>query len=96
MSQTIAIADNKAGRREWIGLAILILPTLLVSIDMTVTYLALPAISAALKPTSSELLWITDIYGFLQAGLLIVMGTMGDRVGLRKMLMMGGFAFAIA
>jgi DHA2 family multidrug resistance protein-like MFS transporter len=71
-------------------------PHLLVSIDMTVTYLALPAISAALKPTSSELLWITDIYGFLQAGLLIVMGTMGDRVGLRKMLMMGGFAFAIA
>ena len=96
MSQTIAITSNKAGRREWIGLAILTFPTLLVSIDMTVTYLALPAISTALKPTSSELLWITDIYGFLQAGLLIVMGSMGDRIGLRKMLMSGGFAFAIA
>ena|SRR5258708_2145544 len=86
----------KAGRREWIALAILVLPTLLISIDMTITYLALPAISAALKPTSAELLWITDIYGFLEAGLLIVMGTLGDRIGLRRLLMTGGSAFAIA
>jgi DHA2 family multidrug resistance protein-like MFS transporter len=96
MPEISIIKSNKASRREWIGLAILTLPTLLVSIDMTVTYLALPAISAALKPSSSELLWITDIYGFLEAGLLVVMGSLGDRIGLRKMLMTGGSAFALA
>jgi DHA2 family multidrug resistance protein-like MFS transporter len=96
MPETNVTPVQKATRREWIGLAILTLPTLLISIDMTVTYLALPAISAALKPTSTELLWITDIYGFLEAGLLIVMGSLGDRIGLRKILMTGGSAFAIA
>src|SRR2546423_645839 len=96
MRELIEPSLQKAGRREWIGLAVLTLPTLLISIDMTVTYLAIPAISAALKPTSAEMLWITDIYGFLEAGLLIVMGTLGDRIGLRKLLMTGGSAFAIA
>jgi len=93
MSSTTSL---KATRREWIGLSILILPTLLVSMDMTVTYLALPVLSAALKPTSAELLWITDIFGFLEAGLLIVMGTLGDRIGLRKLLLSGATAFAAA
>ena len=51
----ITISQGKATRKEWIGLAILILPTLLVSMDMTVTYLALPVLSAALKPTNAEL-----------------------------------------
>jgi DHA2 family multidrug resistance protein-like MFS transporter len=86
----------KATRREWIGLSILILPTLIVSMDMTVTYLALPVLSAALKPTSTELLCITDIFGFLEAGLLIVMGSLGDRIGLRKLLISGAFAFTAA
>ncbi len=90
-------ANNiKATRREWIGLLILVLPTLLVSMDMTVTYLALPVLSAALKPTSAELLWITDIFGFLEAGLLVVMGALGDRIGLRKLLISGAFAFTLA
>src|ERR1700733_7839043 len=86
----------KATRREWIGLSILILPTLIVSMDMTVTYLALPVLSAALKPTSAELLWITDIFGFFEAGLLIVMGSLGDRVGLKKLLLYGSSAFTAA
>jgi len=86
----------KAGRREWLALGILILPTLIVSMDMTVTYLALPVLSAALKPTSTELLWITDIFGFLEAGLLIVMGSLGDRIGLRKLLLSGASAFTAA
>src|SRR5437879_821802 len=64
--------------------------------DMTVTYLALPVLSAALKPSSSELLWITDIFGFLEAGLLIVMGSLGDGIGLRKLLLAGASAFTAA
>ena len=64
--------------------------------DMTVMYLAVPAFSAALKPTSVQLLWITDIYGFLQAGMLITMGTFGDRIGCRKLVLWGALAFALA
>ncbi|HEY6901744.1 MAG TPA: MFS transporter [Puia sp.] len=86
----------KAGRREWIGLAVLALPALLVSMDTTVMYLAVPALSAALKPNSVELLWISDSFGFLEAGFLITMGTLGDRVGRKRLLLAGGVAFAIA
>ena len=76
-----------AGLREWIGLAVLALPCLLVSMDLTVLYLAVPAISADLRPSASQLLWITDIYGFLIAGSLITMGTLGDRIGRRRLLL---------
>jgi DHA2 family multidrug resistance protein-like MFS transporter len=86
----------KAGRREWIGLAVLALPALLVSMDTTVMYLAVPALSTALKPNSVELLWISDSYMFLEAGFLITMGTLGDRIGRRRLLLLGGVAFAVA
>lgn len=86
----------KAGRREWIGLAVLALPALLVSMDTTVMYLAVPALSTAFKPNSVELLWISDSYGFLEAGFLITMGTLGDRIGRRRLLLFGGVAFAAA
>ncbi|MFI0465265.1 hypothetical protein ACH347_14410 [Saccharopolyspora sp. 5N102] len=71
-----------AGRREWLGLAVLVLPVLLVSMDVTVLYLALPALSAELSPTGTELLWIIDVYSFLLAGLLITMGALGDVIGM--------------
>jgi len=86
----------KAGRKEWIGLAVLALPTLLISMDMTVMYLAIPAISIALRPTSAELLWMTDIFGLFEAGLLITMGTLGDRIGTRKLLLTGSVLFTTA
>lgn len=87
--------SSRAGRREWVALAVLALPTLLVSMDLTVMYLAVPHISADLHPSSSQLLWIADIYGFLIAGSLITMGTLGDRVGRRRLLMIGAVAFAV-
>ena len=62
--------------------------------DLTVLNLAIPLISADLLPTSAQLLWIFDIYGFLVAGLLITMGTLGDRVGRRKLLLGGAAGFA--
>jgi DHA2 family multidrug resistance protein-like MFS transporter len=55
----------QAGRREWLGLAVLMLPTLLIAMDLTVLHLAVPSLSADLQPSSSELLWIVDIYGFM-------------------------------
>ncbi|NUS71902.1 MAG: MFS transporter [Corynebacteriales bacterium] len=89
-------APAKAGRREWIGLAVLALPAMLIAMDVSVLYLAIPHLSADLSPNSSELLWILDIYGFLIAGFLITMGTIGDRIGRRKLLMLGAGAFGIA
>ena len=85
-----------AGRREWIGLAVIALPSLLYSMDLTVLYLALPSLTRDLQPTPSQLLWITDIYGFLIAGLLITMGTLGDRIGRRRLLMIGAAGFGAA
>jgi len=72
------------------------LPTLLIALDMTVLHLAIPSISEDLQPTSVQLLWITDIYGFLIAGSLITMGTLGDRIGRRRLLMIGAGAFSAA
>src|ERR687893_3247387 len=92
MNETTALA----GRREWIGLAVLALPTLLLSLDMSVLHLAVPHLAADLRPSSTELLWIIDIYGFMIAGFLVTMGTLGDRIGRRKLLMYGGAAFGLA
>jgi DHA2 family multidrug resistance protein-like MFS transporter len=69
---------------------------MLISMDLTVLHLAVPSLSADLKPSSAQLLWIVDIYGFLIAGSLITMGTLGDRIGRRKLLMIGAAAFAAA
>jgi MFS transporter, DHA2 family, multidrug resistance protein len=82
-----------AGRREWIGLAVLALACLLYVMDLTVLHLAVPSISEDLHPTSAQLLWIIDIYGFMVAGFLVTMGTLGDRIGRRKLLLVGAAAF---
>jgi MFS transporter, DHA2 family, multidrug resistance protein len=86
----------RATRREWIGLAVIALPCLVYAMDLTVLNLAVPAISTELKPSASQLLWIIDIYGFLVAGFLITMGTLGDRIGRRKLLLIGAAAFGAA
>ena len=86
----------KATRREWIGLAVIALPCLLYSMDLTVLNLAVPHLSADLKPSASQLLWIVDIYGFMVAGALLTMGTLGDRIGRRRLLMIGAVAFGAA
>ena len=86
----------EAGAREWLGLALLALPTILLGLDLTLLHLALPALAADLQPTSTEALWIMDAYGFMIAGFLITMGTLGDRIGRRKLLMIGAAAFAVA
>jgi MFS transporter, DHA2 family, multidrug resistance protein len=90
------IVPNKAGRREWLGLAVIALPCLLYSMDLTVLNLAVPSLSADLAPSSAQLLWIVDIYGFLVAGSLITMGTLGDRIGRRRLLLIGAAAFGFA
>jgi DHA2 family multidrug resistance protein-like MFS transporter len=85
-----------AGRREWVALGVIALPCLLYSMDLTVLYLALPSLTADLQPSSAQLLWISDIYGFMLAGFLITMGTLGDRIGRRRLLLIGAAAFGVA
>lgn len=86
----------RAGRREWAAMAILALPCLLYSMDLTVLNLALPELSTALQPSATELLWMVDIYGFVLAAALIPMGVYGDRIGRRRLLLWGAFAFGAA
>jgi DHA2 family multidrug resistance protein-like MFS transporter len=75
---------------------VLALPTLLVTADLSVLFLAVPKLTRDLRPSSSELLWITDVYGLMIAASLITMGTVGDRIGRRRLLLIGGGMFAFA
>jgi MFS transporter, DHA2 family, multidrug resistance protein len=94
--EKVKVAGPRAGRREWIGLAVISVACVLYVMDLTVLHLAVPAISADLQPSSAQLLWIIDIYGFLVAGSLITMGTLGDRIGRRRLLLIGAAAFGVA
>src|SRR5687768_3633541 len=87
---------GRAGRREWVGLSVLALACVVYSMDLTVLHVAVPSLSADLKPSSAQLLWIVDIYGFMVAGALITMGTLGDRIGRRRLLLIGAVAFGAA
>ncbi|MGW5528775.1 MFS transporter [Streptomyces xanthochromogenes] len=86
----------RAGRREWTAFVVLLLPLLLVSMDVSVLYFALPSISRELHPSATQQLWIVDVYAFALAGLLITMGSLGDRIGRRKLLLIGAAAFGVA
>ncbi|MFB9904166.1 MFS transporter [Allokutzneria oryzae] len=88
------VATRRAGAREWAGLGLLALPTVLLGLDVTVLYLVLPSMATALSPSATQTLWIMDAYGFLIAGFLITMGTLGDRIGRRRLLVTGMTAFA--
>ncbi|MEU4238565.1 MFS transporter [Actinoplanes sp. NPDC026619] len=85
-----------ANARRWAGLAVLALPCLLVSLDAEVLYLATPQLTADLRPSSVQLLWIMDSYVFVVAGALIAMGVLGDRIGRRRLLLTGAAAFGAA
>ncbi|MEU1953525.1 MFS transporter [Nocardia rhamnosiphila] len=87
---------ERAGPREWSALAVLVLVAVLISIDGTVLYMAVPALSAEIDPSATQLLWIGDIYAFVLAGLLITMGNLSDRVGRKRLLLIGAAAFCLA
>ncbi|MEU6076900.1 MFS transporter [Micromonospora sp. NPDC047074] len=89
-------APARARGREWLGLVALVIPALLASMDLSVLFMAAPWISADLTPSAGQYLWIMDIYGFVMAGLLVTMGSLGDRVGRRRLLLVGAAAFGAA
>lgn len=88
-------ATRRSSARRWSGLAVLMLPVLLVTVDNTVLGFALPKIAEALRPTASQQLWMIDAYSLVLAGLLVSMGSLGDRVGHRKLLLIGSFGFVV-
>src|SRR5438552_16014976 len=96
MGESITAATPQAGRREWIGLAVIARPCLVYSVDLTVLHLAVRHLTEAVAPSSVQLLWIIDVYGFLLAGSLITMGTLGDRIGRRRLLLVGAAFFGAA
>ncbi|MFC5751603.1 MFS transporter [Actinomadura rugatobispora] len=97
MSASMLPHDASPARlRAWLGLAVLALPTLLLAVDLTVLHLAVPQLSADLRPSGVQLLWIVDIYGFMIAGFLVTMGALGDRLGRRRLLMLGAAGFGAA
>ena len=85
---------TRATARSWWGLAVLMLPVLIVSIDNTVLSFALPAIAVDLRPSAVMQLWIVDVYPLVLAGLLVTMGNLGDRIGRRRLLLIGAVGFA--
>ncbi len=95
-TDTVPDTPERAGKKEWTALAVLSLPAMLIVMDLTILHLAVPQLSADLRPSSSQLLWITDVYGFLIAGFLITMGSLGDRIGRRRLLLSGAAAFGVA
>ncbi len=90
-----AMPGRRATTADWVGLSVLALACLLYVMDLTVLHLALPQISEQLAPSSAQLLWIIDVYGFMVAGALVTMGTLGDRIGRRRLLMIGAAAFGV-
>ncbi len=87
-------SQTQAGARQWLGLGVLVLPSTLLFMMLTILFLAAPSMAAELQPTSTQLLWILDIYGFVMAGLLVAFGVLGDRVGKRLLLTIGAVIFA--
>lgn len=91
-----APTSTPATTRQWAALAILTLAVVLLAVDGTVLALAVPALTADLNPTATQLLWIGDIYSFALAGLLITMGNLADRIGRKKLLLIGAVGFGAA
>jgi DHA2 family multidrug resistance protein-like MFS transporter len=90
------VLETSRSTRQWIALAVLALTALLLSLDVSVLYLALPALSADLGASTTQQLWMLDIYSFVLAGFLVTMGAVGDRVGRKRLLLIGAVAFGIA
>ncbi|MET9105293.1 MFS transporter [Streptomyces zhihengii] len=86
-------AHTPPGPRAWLGLVVILGPVLLVSMDGSILFLTMPSITDALSPTAGQALWILDIYGFAVGSLLVAFGSIGDRYGRLRLLMIGAAVF---
>ncbi|GIE56030.1 MFS transporter [Actinoplanes octamycinicus] len=88
--------DGGTRLARWAAFSVLVLAVLLIAVDATVLSLATPFISRDLAPTGTQLLWIGDVYSFVLAGLLVTMGSLGDRIGRKRLLLIGATGFGAA
>ena len=95
MTQTGTAPLHRATPREWASLGVLTLAVVLLAIDGTVLALAVPSLTADLGPSATQLLWIGDVYSFALAGLLVTMGNVADRIGRKRLLLIGSVAFLV-
>ena len=93
-TSTTPASAPRAPWRDWLALSLLMFPVLLVAVDNTALTFALPAIARSLDASGVELLWIVDAYPLVLAGLLVAMGSLGDRIGRRRLLFIGSTGFA--
>ncbi|MEV8035179.1 MFS transporter [Streptomyces sp. NPDC086182] len=93
--QPALVTEVRKRPGRWLALCVLVLAVLLVAVDATVLGLATPYISEDLKPSGTQLLWIGDVYSFVIAGLLVSMGSLGDRIGRKRLLLVGATAFGL-
>lgn len=94
-----AVPPDRVGlspRRRWLALGVLSMTALLLSLDVSVLYLALPELSSDLGASMTQQLWMLDIYSFVLAGFLVTMGAVGDRIGRKRLLLAGAVAFGVA
>ncbi len=96
MPNSQAEQEHHRSPGRWPALAVLVLAVLVVAVNGTVLALATPFLSEDLQPTATQLLWIGDVYAFVLAGLLVSMGSLGDRIGRKKLLLIGTTAFGVA
>lgn len=87
---------TRAGANRWTVLIVLCVSLLFVALDTTILYVAVPSVTEDLRPGPVELLWIVDVYPLIAASLLILFGTLGDRVGRRRVLLLGYGLFGLA
>lgn len=90
------VPGSQGGANRWLVLVVLCVSLLLVAVDATVLHVAVPAVTEDLRPGGIELLWIVDVYPLVCASLLILFGTLGDRVGRRRVLLLGYALFGVA
>ncbi|PZE85125.1 MFS transporter [Curtobacterium sp. MCBD17_032] len=95
LTSPVATRVTASRTSRFAALAVLMLPVLLISVDNTVLSFALPSIARALHPDATTQLWIVDAYPLVLAGLLVVMGSIGDRIGRRRILVVGATGFAV-
>ncbi len=88
-------ARTPMSRRQTASLVVLSAAVFLVAVDGTVMAIAVPELTAELRPSYTQVLWIGDIYSFMLAGLLVTAGNMGDRIGRKRLLLFAAAGFGI-
>jgi len=92
---TDASLSRPVDQKAWLGLMAVLPLVLMVAMDGSILYLAMPRVTSALTPTADQALWILDIYGFVVGSLLITFGNIGDRCGRLKLIMAGAVVFGV-